>query len=305
MNDETTASPTPDAPSQTSAVLEAVAGPHVFHVPVSQPEAPLAFANLGSTDAIALPQGYKLEDTTKFAGAPRDAAEKVKLKTLPDFLAYVNRYKAADSLVLLNGSLASLGTGEALATATLDYHERPDASGFVMPRWGKHVVSFHPTPTPAYALLCAIDNKLEEQDVFAQHLRDLARFCSSHAAAELLEIVRTLTLASSGEYQSHSDDISGSVRLRYQVQVEARAGTSERTLTVPTAITFTVPVFLGETTANEILAEYMYRPPTQSGGKVRMGIRMPDRLWLEHAIIERTAKEIRDNTGLLVATGSK
>lgn len=305
---EETVSPAPAGATPPPPLAPEVASGsdlRVLHVPVKLAARPREL-DLAFTDAVALPPGYTLADAEKWASAPRRLVQHVKLRNLADFLAYIARYKNPDSLVLIAPNLTAIGTGEALATATLDYHHSEHAgAGMVAPRFGSHVVSLHPTPSPAYALLCAMDGKIVEQDVFAQQLRDLTRFCTSHPAAELLEIVRTLTLSSSGEYQSHTDDVSGSVRFRYQVQVDARAGTTERTLTVPTSITFRVPVFIGDKTATEIGAEYLYRPPAQSGGKVRMGIRMPERLWLENELMERTADKIREATGLLVAVGTK
>lgn len=306
MSDPTaTPAPAGDLPLHPTELATGADALRVLHVPVKQAPVPVEL-DLEYVDGVALPPGFTLTDTTKFASRPRRVQEHVKLRTLDDFLAYVARYKNADSLALITPTLSALGTGEAMATATIDYHFSDNADeGLVGPRFGSHVVSYHPTPSPAYALLTAMDGKIVEQDVFAQQLRDLARFCTSHPAAELLEVVRTLTLSSAGEYQSHTDDISGSVRFRYQVQVDARAGTTERTLSVPTSITFRVPVFLGDKAPTSIDAEYVYRPPAQSGGKVRMGIRLPERLWLENELIERTAATIREASGLLVAVGSK
>ena len=43
----------------------------------------------------------------------------------------------------------------------------------------------------------------------------------------------------------------------------------------------------------------------QRGGSVQLGIRMPDRLWLEHDLIAATAKTIGERTKLLTVTGTR
>lgn len=263
---------------------------------------------------IALPPNWSLQDLEKWLDNPRRIRASIKVKNLGDFLKYVSKFKRGESsIVFVNPSLAELGSGATLATAVIDYHEAPAAlqPGAVydedIANWCTHTVEFQPTASPAYAMLCALDGKLLPQDEFAQKLRELARFCTSHAAADLLETVRTLSLTSRGEYASLNDDVSGSVRLAYDVQVDARAGTSQRSLEIPRVIVFTVPVFLGDApeAAQAINAELLYRVPKRAGGSVSLGIRMPDRLWLEHDLVTSTAKEIGSASGLLTITGTR
>jgi hypothetical protein len=292
--------PTPET------TLEAVAE-SISRTMIEAPK-PEIISLFGATaDAIAVPTGYNLTGIDQFREFPRHIKESLRLTTLGSFCDYVNRYKRIDdSLVMINPDLATINAATALATAFIDYHTPNSATRIAeQPRKASHQVAFHPTPSPAYALLCDMDGKLLEQDAFCLRLRDLTRFCTSHPGGELLEIIRTLSLTSRGEYQSHSDDVNGSVRLKYNLDVEATAGTQEKSLTVPSTISFAVPVFLDDTDATEIVTELCYRTPRQSGGKVQLGLRLPERLWLEHQRIEAVASKIREVTGLLVITGNR
>lgn len=290
-----------------SAVLESTAIDG-FNGAVIEAVRPVAISSEqpGETiNSIALPPGFTLADLEKFREFPRAIKEHVQLTTLGGFTEYVNRYKRPETLVLITPTLESLGTGAALATATLDYHTHAHDEIGEHPRRATHLATFHPTRSPAYALLCSIDGIIMSQEDFAQRLRDLARFCTSHPAGELLEVIQTLQLTSRGEYQSHNDDISGAVRLKFNLEVEARAGTTEKSLTVPSGVDFSVPIFLDDANPTTVRTELLYRVPRQSGGQVQLGIRMPDRKWLEHQLIQGVGAQIREATDLLVLTGTR
>lgn len=258
-------------------------------------------------DFAALPPSWQFHDLEKFRFAPHRVRETVRIPTFGSFVEYLAKYHLADSVVFVSPALTDLHGNTALATAVIDYHEpdKEDGVDAIMPRWCAHTVEYRPVASPAYRLLCDLDGKLLAQDEFAQRLRDLARFCTSHAAADLLEVVRTLTLTSRGEFASLNDDISGSVRLAYDVQVDARAGSAQRTLEVPREIKFAVPVLLGDETPTDIAAELLYRTPKQAGGAVQLGIRLPDRIWTENDLIDKVAKSIGVATGLLTIVGTR
>jgi len=290
---------------KTETVLEAVAE-SISRTMIEAPKPEIISLFGEQIDAIAVPTGYQVTGIDQFREFPRHIKEALRLTTIGSFCDYVNRYKReGESLVLINPDLATINATTALATAYIDYHTPSNSAPGTaeQARNTTHRAAFHPTPSPAYEMLCDMDGQLLEQDAFCLHLRDLTRFCTSHPGGELLEIIRTLSLTSRGEYQSHNDDVNGSVRLKYNLEVEASAGTQEKSLVVPSTISFAVPVFLDDTEKTEIVTELCYRTPRQSGGKVQLGLRLPDRLWLEHQRIQAVADQIRESTGPLVITG--
>jgi len=259
---------------------------------------------LGASTAIALPPNWRLEQAENMLPFPLRARAQIRLRSLGDFLAYVERYRCPSSIVFVNPEPGAVASGQTLATAIIDYHD-PETHTEGTAGWCEHIAEFAPAPSPAYELLCQIDGKILPQEEFAQRLRDLARFCTSHAAADLLEIVGTLTLTSRGDYASITDDISGSVRLGYDIQVDARAGSATRSLEIPRTIHFGVPIFLGDEDTRDITAELLYRVPKQAGGQVQLGIRMPERRWLEDELTRSLAASIREKSGLLTVVGTR
>src|SRR5690606_11950335 len=108
-----------------------------------------------------------------------------------------------------------------------------------------------------------------------------------------------------GDFQSYDDDLTGSVQLRFDLQVSANAGTQNRKLDVPRELIFKLPLLDGPGYADHLVrAELLYRIPRGAGEKVQLGIRLPDRLWMESDLIEALSAHIRDETGLLTIVGS-
>lgn len=250
--------------------------------------------------AAVVPDGYKLQDLETLLQRPARIRSTVKLTTAADFVAYVTRFKRPDSTNFVAPNLDGVAASKPLVSCVLDYHGDKD----LQPSWCDHHVWFLPTKTPAYELLCALDGKLMDQQEFAQRLRDLARFCASHPAAEIIEVVQSMTLTSSGDFTSLNDEASGSVRLAYTLDVSAKAGTQERRLDVPRKIDFRVPIFIGAEKST-VSAELLYRTPKGAGQQVQLGIRLPDRKWVELELVQQLADQIREQTGLMTLVGSR
>lgn len=250
-------------------------------------------------DAVALPPGWKAESLEKFALTPARIEQRITTQRVVDFANYVNRYKEPHSLIVM---APSLSIGQPLAEAHIEYHERDTEIGVSMPHWNKHRAVYAPLASPAYQMLLDIDNKLFPQAEFATRIRDVARFVVQPAAADLLEVIRTLALTSKGEFASFDDDLTGSVQMRFDLQVSASAGTQQRKLDVPRELTFHVPLLL-DSEPQTVRAELVYRIPRTKGDGVTLGIRLPERVWMEQALIEAQATAIGEATGLLIIVG--
>jgi adenine C2-methylase RlmN of 23S rRNA A2503 and tRNA A37 len=161
-----------------------------------------------------------------------------------------------------------------------------------------------PQISPAYALLNRFADKLMSQDEFTQHIRNVMRFITSIEHGEMLELLRTLNLTSSGAFKSIEDPISGSVDFAYDVQVQANAGTQEKRLTIPETITFNMPI-LHDGDAVDIKAELRYRVPKEEGNKkVQLGIALVNKVWDEFDQLEKLGAKVASDTGLLTIVGS-
>ncbi len=246
----------------------------------------------------AVPDGVELRSLEAFMPAPRAIDGFARLHRYEDFVSYVNDFKRDGARIFVEPELR-LHDGGIMATAFLDYPNPGE------PAWSCHRAHLVVSPSMEYQLLTTLERDgLMPQDKFALRLRDVARFCTSLSSADLVEIAQTLTLSSKGEFANIEDNFTGSVRFGYDVQVTAKSdATTRKNIEVPREVGFNLPVLLGGENA-DVVAELMYRVPSSKDDKVKMGIRIPDRAFIERAILEQAAESLGSATGLSVAVGS-
>lgn len=258
-----------------------------------------------ATPLAAIPKDYKVESLENFLNEPTRIRQTISLISIDEFVEYVDKYHINNTTIFVTPNLQDLSKGTVLAKAIIDYHSPKNEGDGLRGNasWGDHIVLLKATPSPEYELLMQLDGQIINQSDFALKLRDIARFCTSHPAADILDVVRTMTLTSTGNFESIEDDFSGSVKLGYDVQVKANAGTQQRKLEVPRSITFNAPLLLGMEPV-EIVAELLYRIPKNPQEKVQLGIRLPDRKWQELETVNAVAARLREATDLLTLVGS-
>lgn len=246
----------------------------------------------------AVPTGVSIDSLERFAEAPRHISGEVQLHRYADFIDYCKAFGNTASRVFVQPSF-TFKDANVLATAVLDYPKPGE------PSWSMHTVKLMVKAALEYKLLTALeDHGLMPQPDFALALRDIAQYCTSHKAADLIEIARTLTLQSKGEFANVEDSISGSVRFGYEVVVSASAQSTEmKKVEVPTELTFFLPVLLGGLKYG-ITVELLYRVPASKDQKVQMGIRIPERQFLENRVLNETADKIGEDTGFPVVIGT-
>lgn len=237
---------------------------------------------------------------------PAKIEETITLHNLGGFLDYVNRFKNPDSTIFVTPDVSTIGKSSVIATTVIDYHESAHEGGGrtdERARWGLHVVKLMAAPSLAYQKLLALHDRMLPQDVFARELNEIAKFSSSHAVADLMEIARTLSLTSAGQFQSFEDDLSGSVEFAYNVKVKASAGSQTQRLTVPSEIGFNVPVLDGSD-STQVLCDFRYNIPDGPEDKVKLGIRIKDKTWIEKEALDGVASRIADGTQLMTLSGT-
>jgi len=255
----------------------------------------------GATTAspiAAVPDGVSLKSLEQLMPAPPRTTGSTKLHQYDAFVAYVNKYKKQDAMIFVSPDIVFRSGGK-LAEAVLDF---PGASN---PSWSGHYAELIVQPSIEYKMLTELDSKLLDQDVFARHMLNLARFCSSMSSADLLELAQKLTLTSNGAFRSINDDLSGSVSVAYDVAVSAKvdSGTTTKNIEVPASISFNMPMLLGGQ-AVSLNADLLYRIPDEAGGKIKLGIRLPDRVYVERDVLEALVAQLATDTSLAVAVGS-
>lgn len=250
-----------------------------------------------SAPVLAVPEGIVVHTLEHLQAAPAHTDGITVLHRYDDFVTYVNDFKQDGARIFVEPKL-EFSNGGTLATAILDF-PRPGN-----PAWSSHKAQLVVSPSLEYRLLCkVVDAGLTDQPKFALALKELARFNTSLSSADLLEIVQTLTLQSKGDFASIEDNFTGSARFSYDVKVSASSEATKRlNIEVPTHIGFHMPVLLGGD-AVDMVAEFMYRVPPSKDEKVKMGLGLPDRAFVERAVLEATADKLAAATGLTVAVG--
>jgi uncharacterized protein YfdQ (DUF2303 family) len=258
-----------------------------------QNQGPQILKRDGAAGPLAVvPDNMGVVDLEKYGIAPTAIRQSVELHNLEDFTSLVNRFKNDASIIFVSPNLKSLAGGGTLATAVIDYHGK-DA-----PAWGNNTITLKARASLAYEKLMALDGKLLPQPDFAVAIEDVSAFASSIPRADILEIAQTLRLTSKGDFSNFNDEASGSVDFRYNLQVNASAGTSvERKLTVPAQVSFKVAVLDGLDPV-DVPVKLLYRTPNSTNDKVQMGFKILDRAWIEDAALQQVASTISEGTKL-------
>lgn len=257
--------------------------------------------DLPHVQGIALPPGWSFDEERDPRAAPERINTTVTLSGIPSFVEYVNRFKTGPSTIFVSPDLSKLSNNMTLATAYLEYHDpiAPEPE----PAFLTHKALLTARPHLIYSKLLQLDGRLMPQSDFAQELEDIARFSSSHAAADLLEVARTINLTSKGAFKSFEDDFSGSTEFRYDLQVQANAGAVERKLVVPSTIQFRAPLIEG-LSEEMVEVKFLYRIPRNAGDAVQLGIKIMDRAYIEEKAIAEAVDKIAGLTSLPVYIGS-
>jgi hypothetical protein len=239
-----------------------------------------------------VPDSMNVVDVENFGDHPRRVRSHPQFSALESFEAYTARHKLASSSIYVAQDVAP---GKPLATAIFDDHNTPGDGdrtfGSVEAAWGDHRATLFASVSPEYAMLTAFDGKLFDQSEFALAIRQIARFATTPAAADILEITRSISLASKGAFNSFTEDQSGSVNFAYDLKVSATAGTQTKKVEVPATFGFRMAILAGAAPI-EIDAEFVYRVPSNPGGEVKLGLRLPNRVWDEAAAIDGVVEKL-------------
>ena len=246
---------------------------------------------------IALPEGWNLQDIKvdeSLLPRPRRLKQHHSFYNVSDVIQYVNRYKTGTSLILLSPEPVN---GQPCARIILDYHPGKDE-----PAWGEHVVDLIFRTSWQFDAISELTRAKIPQDQFALALRDIAGFCESVPAAELIEVARTLSLTVKGNFKSITDEFNGSIDFAYGMQVTGSAGTETRKLTVPQQLDWKVPILLGG--AKQLVqTDFIYGIP-QDNEKVKMGLRMHGRGEMLMTLTESIRAELELYTALMAVTAA-
>lgn len=168
------------------------------------------------------------------------------------------------------------------------------------PRWGQHRADYACPLSPEWATWTKANKQAMAQADFAQFIEDNLIDIVHPAAADMLEVSRTLQAKKNVNFASGIHLPNGQQEFTYQEDIKGTAGTKGQ-LTVPEVFNLGIPVFEGGP-RYEIKCRLRYR--ISDAGKLA--------LWYDieraHKVLEHAVEELRlrveADTGLLTINGS-
>ncbi|VXA58247.1 conserved hypothetical protein [Acinetobacter proteolyticus] len=189
---------------------------------------------------VVVPDDCNVHEFKELLERPLNLEQSVKLDTAKDFIKYVQRFADSNSIIFVN----ILG---GRFKAVLDYHEvkgQFDDGVVAEPRHGRHIAQLTVEKTTEFKTIESNSGKKFSQTEFALFLEDVMPYINQPAAAELYEIVQTLSAKTGVDFKSGVRTDNGQVTLTYNETIEARAGAAGN-LTIPEQIVFGIQVHRG------------------------------------------------------------
>ena len=157
--------------------------------------------------AVIIPDGYSAERFAPLEPPLPRIRQAITLHDAASFIAYVNRYKTAETRLFAEpGFLAS---GQAHVVAVIDYHE-PDKA-----KYGVHVANYAPRYSDQWRFWQKHCNAPLKQVAFAELIEEARAEIRNPEAAQLLDIVRTFKANKKIDFDSVVYQPGGDVRLTY------------------------------------------------------------------------------------------
>ncbi len=197
--------------------------------------------SLGGDTVMVVPQGFKIEDVTKYC-TPNRIRQAVNLTTPEAFSTYVNRFKDTDTLIF-----AKVTDADATFKAVLDYHRMDDLGAPSFPRFCSHTATFAVEHTTEWKRWLAANGKKFTQDEFALWLEENQDLLVVPSGAELLELVTTLEGKSDVRFNSAIRLNSGKNALMYDEDVLLQGGSTTKSgkVEVPRGVRAAIAPFQG------------------------------------------------------------
>lgn len=233
--------------------------------------------------------GYTDTHADERADTPRRIVRAVTVadvESLADYLAH-NTY--GDRAGLVNaGSLGNSGSLELWADidnrtirAIIDGGDG----------WRKHTATLQLKLSREWVEWAAIDGKLHDQAAFAQFIEDHLSTIAEPDGARLLDICQTLQATTTTQFKQQAILANGQRQLRFEEQVEARAG-QKGDLTIPGELLLVLRPFLGSAPVG-IPARFRLRIRE---GVLSLGVKLAE----PEAALERAFSDIVDDVQALM-----
>ena len=189
---------------------------------------------------VLVPGEGKVHTFPETLDRPLQLQQTVSLHTAKDFIGYVNRFADKNSVIFVNVLGGKI-------QAVLDYHEATSVAEYgsnAKQRLCSHKAIFNVEQTPEFKKIRDKSGESMSQSDFALFLEDVMPYINQPAAAELYEIVSTLSAKTSVDFKSGVRTDNGQVSITYNENIDASAG-REGKLNIPEQIVFGIQVHRG------------------------------------------------------------
>lgn len=245
----------------------------------------------GLLPVVVVPENGHVEKFTETLVRPLQLDQKTTLHTAKDFISYVTRFADPNSVVFVDVHGGKI-------QAVLDFHEATNVADYnsnAYQRHCQHIANFMVKQTPEFIKIKEASGKKMTQTDFALFIEDVMPSINQPTAAELYEIVNTLSAKTNIDFKSGIRTDNGQVSLTYNENIEAGAG-KEGNLRIPEQIVFGIQVHRGGD-HYALPARFRYRI---SGGAIQMWYDLDQ---LDKAIeksMEDTVSYIRDGKSVII-----
>lgn len=235
-----------------------------------------------STPYSILPAGYQVHDLEKLFPQPRRARGTVRLNDPESFIRFI-------LLMGANQDRTQLYCWQNPKPGFLAVFNPTDEQG---PGWGDHRASYECPHSPEWLAWKGADGKQFKQDEFAKFIEDNALDCVTPAAADMIEIARSLEAKKKVNFASAIRLANGQQEFTYEETVQGTAAKGR--LQVPETFEVGIPVFDGGP-RYAVTARLRYRISDQGALTLWYDLLRP------HKIVEDALKEVR----LAIETGAE
>lgn len=212
---------------------------------------------------IALPQpggGFKLEQITSPNKAdvlmPKVVSQHVQMQTAESMVAYINRFKNADTVLFADIARDTI-------VAIVDYH---GAGETLAPRLGSHRATLTLPKSLEWQVWTKASGQMMSHVGFATFLEENSVDIRNPVGADLLELCRDLQVVQNVNFGS-SVRMGDVTQVNYQKDQDAA---SKGSISLPQSIMLNIPVYFGE--AGVPVMAFMRRQIDD--GKLKLGVQI-------------------------------
>lgn len=259
---------TDDTRTTVDAAAELAAEPAVLPV------------DAGGAETFLLPPGWSHEehDHEPYAARPRRPRGAVHVHDADSFIAAVTRRQQPDLAPVIYAD------EEHVALVAVLNDDEADLAG-----WRDYRVELSLRRTKEWQHWLAADGQLLAQEAFADHVERGLNELREPDSATMLELAQTFHATTSGRFKGGHRIASGARQVVYEEEIDASAGATPGTVTLPDVILLAVRPFYGAD-LYEVRARFMFR---LRDGKLTLGYRI-DR---PHEVERAAFGDVRSRVG--------